>query len=270
MNTIATYLNHANRKKLFDITKMRVTESETKAAARLYTSSMVSLKVSSTVNTHRMRLTALFMQNQLDEVEADIDNASLKTEQKGLQARLMSIAHDEDERIFEGYKARLECITHQNKDLEAEELELQKRKSRLIHFYGIQKHETENMHAAYVKFLKNDQELAAEEERMSLTLEQCMELEKQLCRFIEVQNEGEEASAQIPVDIYLIVTDFDVNSVEQMLLQKAETLKDAKKEFSDLMRETERIRDIEKAQLETSLQVELQQLENKIKQLNAD
>lgn len=100
----------------------------------------------------------------------------------------MSIAHDEDERIFEGYKARLECITHQNKDLEAEELELQKRKSRLIHFYGIQKHETENMHAAYVKFLKNDQELAVEEERMSLTLEQCMELEKQLCRFIEVQN----------------------------------------------------------------------------------
>lgn len=55
-----------------------------------------------------------------------------------------------------------------------------------------------------------------------------------------------------------------MNSVEQMLLQKAETLKDAKKEFSDLMRETERIRDIEKAQLETSLQVELQQLENKV------
>nr|CCA22243.1 conserved hypothetical protein [Albugo laibachii Nc14] len=240
MNTTTSLFNDANRKKQLDITNMRITESEARARINLYKSFMVSLK------------------NQLDQAENDIDNASLKAEQKGLRARSMEITQDEDDQALDGYQTRLACIIHQNKDLEKEELILQKRKSDVLQLYRLKKNFNVTMHAAHLQFIGKDRELAVEDSTISLSLEECTKLETTLISFIEETRQADTTLEFIGSSRFLLLS-----SVQKTLSQKAQRLKDAKNEFSDKMQQIQRIQNDEKTQLEANFQEQFHQIEQK-------
>nr|CCA22246.1 conserved hypothetical protein [Albugo laibachii Nc14] len=227
MNTTTSLFNDANRKKQLDITNMRITESEARARINLYKSFMVSLK--------------------------------LKAEQKGLRARSMEITQDEDDQALDGYQTRLACIIHQNKDLEKEELILQKRKSDVLQLYRLKKNFNVTMHAAHLQFIGKDRELAVEDSTISLSLEECTKLETTLISFIEKETRQADTTLEfIGSSRFLLLS-----SVQKTLSQKAQRLKDAKNEFSDKMQQIQRIQNDEKTQLEANFQEQFHQIEQK-------